>query len=467
MIPVIAQNNNLFPDIDEDDTMNFQMDLSILKEDVSNFGMVASNSIVEKKKLTSEEEPSSVEAISGREMSELASHRSALRIAFVVAFADGYHRPLTEDCDEENNENSRTEINRKPNLSKTPRRGLLSKKKTKVEQQSNQHTSVLDHARDLIRIVFAKSTSAERIMMGLNSSFDSIASATGTKRSNPATITFAMRHRALRVASILVPQEALEEILNEDEFNPILSLRACSFGSFCAKELEEMGLPIPHSDLFQLSQMHFPSYARALWRHHRDIKGTKGRFLLLILELYLKESVSDNSFFLSIIREIEAMNLPRTLLMSFECIVRYIGRIGPEIAPCFLETNIADLSRVVGRLLHLVYADMYRSTETSNSDEIDPAGCQKRHSTINTLSRLCQVIGAFSDTSAGQRLLLEFCEELIKAFCVLARTGDECQLLRISLEHAIFRLDTKNIQTDLFDRLKKKLAGFSTMGEEK
>ena len=156
--------------------------------------------------------------------------------------------------------------------------------------------------------------------MGLNSSFHSIG-VTGTDRKNPATITFAMRHRCLRVASVLVPQEALEEVLNEDELNPNLSLKECSFGSFCAKELEEMGLPIPHSDLYQLSQMHFPSYARALWRHHRDIKRAKGRFLLLILELYLKESISDNGFFLSILKEIEELDIPRTLLLSFECVI--------------------------------------------------------------------------------------------------------------------------------------------------
>ena len=367
MIPVISQVDNLFPDIDEDDTMNFQMDLSILKEDSSNFSMVAFNSISEKKRLTSEEEPSSLEATSGREVSELASHRSALRIAFVMAFADGYHQSLGDGSNEENDENSKKDFNRKPNSSKTPRRGLLSKmKKTKVKNQVDQHTSVLQHARDLIRIVFAKSTSADRVMMGLNSSFYSMG-IPETNRNKSATITFAMRHRCLRVASILVPQEALEEVLNEDESNPNLSLKVCTFGSFCAKELEEMGLPIPHSDLFQLSQMHFPSYARALWRHHRDLKGAKGRFLLLILELYLKEQISDNGFFLSIMKEIEALNIPRTLLLGCECIIRYMGKIGPENALSFLESNNMDVSRITEKLLQLVYADLKRNIEKFES----------------------------------------------------------------------------------------------------
>jgi hypothetical protein len=454
MIPVISQTDKLFPDIDDEDTMSFQMDLSILKQDASSFSMVASNAMVEKKRLTSEEEPSSLEATSGRELSELASHRSALRIAFVMAFAEGYHRSLTEDTNDENDENSKPAVNRVSNSSKTPRRGLLSKtRKMKAKKQVDQHTSVLQHARDLIQIVFAKSTSADRVMMGINSSFDSI-SAAATDRKNPATITFAMRHRCLRVASILVPQDALEEVLNEDESNPDLSLQACSFGSFCAKELEEMGLPIPHSNLVQLSQMHFPSYARALWRHHRDIKGAKGRLLLLILELYLKEQISDNGFFLSIMKEIDALNLPRTLLLGFESIVRYMDKIGPENALSFLQTNNTQVSRIIDKLLQLVYADLKRNIETK-SDEIGEDRCGERQCMMNTLNRLSRVIGAFSDLSEGQRLLLEFCDQLLKSFPMLANTGNERQRLRIALEYAIFQIEAENIQANQFERLSK------------
>jgi hypothetical protein len=72
------------------------------------------------------------------------------------------------------------------------------------------------------------------------------------------------------------------------------------------------------SDLAQLSTMHFPSYAHALWRHHHDSYRCKGRLLLLILEMYLKEPVSDYDFFLSMVTEMENLNLPRTLLLSFE-----------------------------------------------------------------------------------------------------------------------------------------------------
>merc|ERR1712238_470019 len=250
-----------------------------------------------------------------------------------------------------------------------------------------------------------------------NESFNSI-SVSGLNRSNPATLTFSMRHRCLRVASILVPQEALEEVLNEDNFASNSSLKACSFGSFCAKELEETGLPIPHSDLLQLSQMHFPSYARALWRHHRDIKGAKGRLLLLILELYLKESISDNTFFLSIIEEIETLNLPRTLLNAFECIVRYMDKIGPTAAPSFLGANI-ELHRITKKLLQHVYADLKRN--------------------INT--------------SGGQRVLIGFNQELINIFPVLVSMPDECQGLRVILEHTICRVADSGSRLDLFGRL--------------
>jgi len=455
MIPVISQVDNLFPDIDEDDTMNFQMDLSILKEDSTNFSMVAFNSTTEKKRLTSEEEPSSLEATSGREVSELASHRSALRIAFVMAFADGYHQSLTKDSSGDDDENLKRDFNRKPISSATPRRGLLSKiKKTKVKNQVDQHTSVLQHARDLIRIVFAKSTSADRVMMGLNSSFYSVGMPE-INRKNSATITFAMRHRCLRVASILVPQEALEEVLHEDESNPNISLKECTFGSFCAKELEEMGLPIPHSDLFQLSQMHFPSYARALWRHHRDLKGAKGRFLLLILELYLKEKISDNGFFLTIMKEIEALNIPRTLLLGCECIIRYMDKIGPENALSFVESNSLDISRVTNKLLQLVYADLKRNIDKWESKEAGDDNIEESRSTMITLSRLSRVVGAFSETSEGQRLLIEFCQELLKGFPMLTKENVERQYLRSALEYAIFRTQAENVQENLLERLSK------------
>ena len=463
IIPVLSQNDNLIPDIDEDDTMNFEMDLSMLKADPSDFGMVAFSSTVEKKRLTSEEEPSSLKATSRREMSEFASHRSALRIAFVLAFVDDYRKLSAENDDQENDENCRKSVNQK---SKISRRGLLSKtKKKSLAPQVDQHTSVFQHARDITEIVFAKSTSLNCVMNGMNTSFDSI-SVAGIDRKNPATITFAMRHRCLRVASILVPQEALEEVLNENQLNANLSLKACSFGSFCAKELEEMGLPIPHSDLIQLSQMHFPSYARALWRHHRDTKASKGRLLLLILELYLKEPVSDNSFFLSILGEIESLKLPRTLLLGLECVSRYMDKIGPESALSFLEKNNLEISRITGKLLQLVYDELKRTIENLKSDESRDDGSEERRGMMNTLSRLSRIVVTFANTPDGQDLLIQFCKEQMKYFPELASTDDERQCLRIAIEFAIYRIETENVQVNMSKKLFDSMASRTSRSEK-
>jgi hypothetical protein len=300
-------------------------------------------------------------------------------------------------------------------------------------------------------------------MKGLNSSFDSITVAS-VNRSSTATLTFAMRHRCLRVASILVPQEALEEVLREEEFSTSAShyyLKTCSFGSFCAKELEEMSLPIPHSDLLQLSQMHFPSYARALWRHHRDIKGGKGRLLLLILELYLKESISDYTFFMSIIKEIEALRLPRTLLLGFECIVRYMERIGPEAVPSFFEATNEELSRIVAKLSQIMFADIQRTlcaladTEThSNSNNKD----EDQISIITTMNRLGRIVLALSGTSSGQKVLLEFSHGIIERVLVVGFFEKEQKGVYGMLEQVINGVETNESRLELISRL-------STLGQ--
>lgn len=457
MIPVISQVNDMIPDIQEEDTMNFKMDLSILKSDSlwgTDYSTSTINSNKDKEKLTSEEEPSSIQATSEREISEHASHRSSLRIAFVMAFADGYHRSLSDSLTgKENPENIKDISNRQSNPSKISRQGLLSKiKNTRINEQNDQQMLVQEHAKELIRIVFAKSTSTDGIMKGLNESFASSTSVTGssTNRRMIETLTFAMRHRTLRVASILIPQEALEEVLNEDVFAANSSLNACSFGSFCAKELEEMHLPIPHSDLQQLSQIHFPSYARALWKHHRDIKGSKGRLLLLILELYLKETVSDNNFFISIMKEIDRLSLPRTLLNAFECIVRYMDKIGPNTITSFLEANV-DLNKIMKSLLQRVYVDLKRNIESRlNEKREDVSG---NRCAMITIARLGRIVVAFSSSSGGQHVLIGYNQEIINIFCAIASESDEREGLRAIMEHAIYQVDDNECRRDFFDKI--------------
>ena len=129
---------------------------------------------------------------------------------------------------------------------------------------------------------------------------------------------------------MLIPKEALDEVIAEYHFfndsKMSCSLSKCCYGSFLAKEIEEMGLSLPHSDLVQLSCMHYPSYARTLWRHHgrTDSRGLKGRILILLLELGLKEGkISDASFISCILQEIVRVNLPRTMLLACECLVNF------------------------------------------------------------------------------------------------------------------------------------------------
>lgn len=449
MIPLVS-HNLLIPDIDEEDTMDFQMDLSILNE-ASNWASGiktehSSLSIRGKEKLTSEEEPSSLEPTSIREISELSSQRSSLRIVFVMAYAEGYYGPFSGDSSHGDNvENIKPSLNPGPTSAKSKRRGLLSKLKS--SRTNDQHDSVLEHCRELLRIVFAQPSSVDVVIKGLNSSFDSV-SVNGSNRSSPSTITFAMRHRCLRSASFLVPQEALEEVLSEDEFFPntsVASLKMCSFGSFVAKEVEEMGLPIPHTDLFQLSQMHFPSYARTLWRHHRDSKGSKGRLLLLILQMYLKDPISDFAFFLSILKEMETLSLPRTLLMACESILRYMDKIGPDNQESFVKDTGTEICGVVTLLFQLVSADLNRS--------IGCNGVGADHgSTVKTLSRLGNIVVAFAKTSASaQQILTLFSQRLLDTIVACKTHEERCGFQEV-LEQSLSHLGDKKIQKELRDR---------------
>merc|ERR1712086_829312 len=101
----------------------------------------------------------------------------------------------------------------------------------------------------------------------------------------------AMRHRALRVAAVLCPQEVIARVMLEETYFSNADdddhLNKCAFASFVAMEIEAMGLPLPHSDLVQLSVIHFPSYARTIWRNHGGIptQGFSGRLHLLLLQL--------------------------------------------------------------------------------------------------------------------------------------------------------------------------------------
>ena len=100
----------------------------------------------------------------------------------------------------------------------------------------------------------------------------------------------------------------------------------CAFVSFVAMEIEVMGLPLPHSDLLQLSSMHFSSYARTLWRNHgasSSTRGFSGRLHLLLLELCINQQESiDWELVMILFSELERLELSRSLLLACECAVK-------------------------------------------------------------------------------------------------------------------------------------------------
>ena len=404
---------DLLPDIDEDDTINFVMDLNSLQEDdntwSADIGTGASQSHA-MSRLTSEEEPNSLKTDgSTREESEFASRRSALRIAFIMAHAPGYHSE-TSKMNPVNDENANDSTRNADARSSLKRRGgLLSKISSKSENQ--QHTVVMDHSRELVRIVFATSGASEIFDRDVtNTSFSSRSFDDQPKSSSRKAITFAMRHRALRAASILCPQEALDEVMREEgclanatECN----LRKCAFGVFVAKEIEELGLSLPHSDLAQLSTMHFPSYARALWQQHRDgsSRGSKGRLLLLILEMYLKDKITDTGFVVSLLDEMVRLDLPRTLLAAFEALTVHKNRFG-------LDTSDDEYSSKIENSMQFlsvrIQKDMKKISESSSSEH----STLDLDSSVETVARLGGVISSFSGHKM-EKELVKYIEGLI------------------------------------------------------
>ena len=334
-------------DEDENETMNFVMDLSEFGDGVdmwSNDIRSALHGQKEESLVTREEEPNALDDLgSAREVSESDCAKVALRIAFVMSFAEGYHPMESEtpiqDSENSGDRNNKTNFARDGQIKK--RRGLLSRIPV---GESNHDAIVMDHGRELLRIVFAKTGKVERV----NETSTPFNGSTWNDHGVKAA-TFAMRYRALRTAAILCPQEALERIIKDEGFllnangEANASLRQCAFGAFVAKEIEEMGLVLPHSDLAQLSTMQFSSYARALRRNH-DTNGLKarGRLLLLLIEM---STVPGHTWDLELVKtilvEMRASNLPRSLLSACERCLHFVDIDSTEMHPDALVA-IAD-----------------------------------------------------------------------------------------------------------------------------
>lgn len=432
------QQNTILSSIEEDDTINFVMDLNSLQQSSDTWKENLVGDDLEKTRLTSEEEPSSIKVDgSVREVSDIKSGTASLRIAFIMALS--HENSTASRNDSPSNENDIPDHHNK----KTRPRRLLSKLSARGSKQNND--SCLEHSKELLRIVFAKSVSAEWIIKDLDASMDSRVFGSVTEAKNE-TITFAMRHRALRAASVLCPQEVLEKVLDEEGLlsTSSSSLKKTAFAAFVAKEIEAMGLPLPHSDLAQLSTMHFPSYARTLWRHHRDERQTRGRLLLLIFEMYLKDSVSDTDFLFSILKEMDVAGLPRTLLLALDAIRTYVARISTNVEKqLFLERIGSTVNRLVGRLSTKIFKEI-EGRSISTCTDMEEGENFADSSLLHTLERLALDVQIFSTGEIGQANVVRLLEHILTVTKDSPKSEVRLGPVACSLAKTIGNVDTRS-----------------------
>lgn len=307
-------NTKVKPNEEREDTSEFIMD--IFSSGDQNWSNDSKSDNSKGPGITSSEEPSALKSLtSQRELSDHLCSRAALRIAFLICFAEDYHHQIE-----------------------------LSPEKImphKYRQNSNcfEGDLALQHARELLAIVFARQGSTiastyDFLYDGSSTFNDSILSSLPEDsikddfRAKSKALSFAMRHRALRVATILCPQGVIARVVVEDTNATDIGddqIDRYAFGSFVAMEIEALGLPLPHSDLMQLSRMHFPSYARTIWRNHggRSTRNLGGRLHLLLLGLCVHQGDTvDWELFDLIFNELKRLELPRSLLLACECAIQ-------------------------------------------------------------------------------------------------------------------------------------------------
>jgi hypothetical protein len=447
----------ILPDIDEDDTMNFVMDLNSLQQ-ANDF---SASCMQQEVKLTSEEEPKLFsDEGSAREFYDLASRRVALRIAFLMALAG----------EDSSSEGGHPEAENQEPLKKTIVKPSRLRAKLSAHGSKQPQDSVFDHCRELLCIVFARSSSSGSLMArDMNSSIDSRSVAGSSSDKVKQTITFAMRHRALRVASILCPQQALEQVAFEEEFltESQSTLSKAAFAVFVAKEIEEMGLPLPHSDLAQLSTMHFPSYARTLWRHHREDKRPLGRLLLLILEMYLKEEVSDHHFFLSILSEMDRLCLPRTLLLGLERVQSYMDRIGSESTATLVKTAGTEMVKLAESITNRILDEL--KTIAVDGAAFVATAVDDVEAVTATLMRLSNVLQFFSRTCDGQATMNLFLNGTVQWMEQQGRQllGPCADLLVVMVNKLLSHVPSDEQQFQICGRIQALVSSLSSSHEQR
>lgn len=346
--------------------------------------------------LSSSEEPSSMKPLSSsKERYDRMNSRVALRIAFVICFAKDYHRQndLSSEEDDDENTDNNISFNKTVLKAKKHRAGLF------------EGDLAMHHARELLNIVFARegntSKSSCRPLFDESVSFDSNSSILSTIQEERSYIkddsravnkaqsfSFAMRHRAMRVATILCPHDVLLRVLTEEGFVSKITddvINKFTFASFVATEIEAMGLPLPHSDLVQLSSMNYASFARTIWRHHGGVssRGLSGRFYLLLLTLCINNQTSiDWELFLSIFSELKRLELPRSLLLACECAVQSKAI---ELAASEERTDILSC---VGDAVDIISSMIINEIRTATEARLD----QSAQDCLSSLHRLVSLI---------------------------------------------------------------------------
>ena len=141
--------------------------------------------------------------------------------------------------------------------------------------------------------------------------------------------------------------------------------------------------------------MHFLSYARSLWRDHRDdviLDKSKGRFYLLLIELCLHNDHTDPRFVNQILDEMARQNQSRSLLQALEEVVEYEARVvESSLSSVFDSVKNATIS-----IAHAIFSDLERFIV--NQQEF----VTSRHTDmISTVERLNTIILILLDADEG------------------------------------------------------------------
>ena len=406
-----ASSEDIKLDIEKENSSEFVMDIGIISSGNQTWSADSKND-TNNRNFTLVNEPSALLPSSRRESSDCLCSRVALRIAFLICFAEDYHRRTTASSPEKSDEENE-------NANILPGERTKQKSRSKLHAPpSRQSTNIfegdlaLQHARELLGIFFARQGSTVASTCGFlfdqscvhdESMLQNVGepeneSTDEENRTKSKALSFAMRHRALRVATYLCPHEVLARVIAEQTYctddigvgDYDNLLERCAFGSYVAMEIEAMGLPLPHSDLVQLSSMHFPSYARTIWRNHGVISSSSssrelcGRLHVLLLELCVNHGgkTIDWELFLLILSELERLELPRSLLLACECAIR--SRAVTLASSQKRKDVLACVERATVKILELIVREV--ETNLCAGIKFDAPECK------STLYRLVSVI---------------------------------------------------------------------------